>query len=223
MALSTNNLVKEITPDEWRAAQYGEANFWAQFLLNNGLTCEDDFLKFVVMSYFEIHPDHTDFGEETLVDVGGGPIGILTMLKAKRKIVVDPLPIPTKDESIERLTDMGEEIHLPDEMADKVFLYNVLQHVMSPEKVMKECWRILKTGGTFFILEQINDKTEDYITHPHYLTPEFFQDMFFYFNEVTGIKWVLDKNCEMRYPHHRPDCNCDFICIIVKKGITQCH
>lgn len=169
------------------------------------------------MPYFEITPD-MDFSNEVLVDIGGGPIGILTQLKAKRKIVVDPLSIPTKDESIERLTDMGEEISLPDEIANKVFLCNVLQHVMSPEKVMKECWRILKTGGTFFILEQINDQTKDYIMHPHYLTQEFFQDMFFYFNSVTGIKWIVDEHCAMMYPHHQPESKCDIICIIVKKG-----
>jgi SAM-dependent methyltransferase len=106
--------------------------------------------------------------EGTWVEVGIGPLGVgcihfLPKSQDRTLIGVDPLPKielsktligavealinACHGENYRQVTCMGESIELSSDSAALVDCYNVLDHCYSPEKVLKEIWRILKPGG----------------------------------------------------------------------------
>lgn len=72
--------------------------------------------------------------------------------KVRRRIGVDLVEFTTPIDGIELIrTDMGE-VPLPDNSVDVVMARSVMEHVVDPEKVYREMWRILKPGGHFIFL-----------------------------------------------------------------------
>jgi ubiquinone/menaquinone biosynthesis C-methylase UbiE len=71
-----------------------------------------------------------------------------------------------------RIRRPAESTGLPSAIADQVYIYNLLQHVISPIHVLDECTRLLKSGGKVFLLEQLNLPTDS--EHPHTLRIEMF-------------------------------------------------
>lgn len=94
-----------------------------------------------------------NFKNKTVVDIGCGLKGVLGVIKAKRKIGIDPsitdelkkkINLP---EDIEYLSDKAESISLEDESVHVVFMINTFNHVQDPKKVLSEINRILKKEG----------------------------------------------------------------------------
>jgi 2-polyprenyl-3-methyl-5-hydroxy-6-metoxy-1,4-benzoquinol methylase len=46
----------------------------------------------------------------------------------------------------------GERIPLPDQAFDLITCYDVMEHVVSPAEVIRECWRVLRPGGRFAVV-----------------------------------------------------------------------
>jgi SAM-dependent methyltransferase len=46
----------------------------------------------------------------------------------------------------------GEDMPLPSDSFDLITLDDVLEHVISPERVLEECWRVLRPGGRVAIV-----------------------------------------------------------------------
>ncbi len=203
-------LLKKI---EWRRAQKGEERWWREWLKENPSANDDDWIG-TVLRYFELE-EGKDFGRNSvLVDIGSGPIGLLTKLKAKERIAVDPLGIESFDKTIIRIKAPGESIPLEDEKSDCVFIYNVLQHVRSPEKVLKEAMRILKTDGQLYLLEQLNLPTDK--LHPNSLKLEMF-DAWLAANNYKVIKKTKEDDCYFDHPH-KPGSGYAVLCLIVTKN-----
>lgn len=194
--------------DRWNLAQIGEKAFWENHLKQD--MTDDIWLSFV-LSFFDINVG-SDFGQETIVDVGSGPIGILSKLKSKSKIAVDPIDIQSVDTSITRIKAMGENTGLNGGIADRVFLYNVLQHVCDTEAVLNEIERITKDGGTIHILEQLNVPTDN--EHLHSLKETLF-DEWVSKHEFIILRRQVDNN--RRFGRGTPSLGCQIICLIVKK------
>jgi len=167
----------------------------------------------MVLEYFELK-EKENFRNKILVDIGSGPTGILTRLQAKEKIAVDPLLIDSTDPSIKRIKARGEEIPLNYQVADCVFLYNVLQHVISPEKVLDEGLRILKSGGTFYILEQLNLPVDP--AHPHSLKLEMF-DNWISKNNFKIIKKTIENDCYLNFDQSAPGSGYAVLCLVLVK------
>lgn len=198
----------------WKKAQVSEKLFWNNWFEENPTQNDNKWLVGTVLKYFEIK-DGQDFGEEILVDIGSGPIGILTRFKSKNKIAVDPLEIDSIDKSIKRIKAPGENTTLESNFADKVFMYNVLQHVCAPEKILNEINRILKHGGTAYILEQLNLPTD--IGHPSSLKLKIFEN-FLADNNIEIIKKSLDKDCCFDFGL-KPGSGYSILCLIIKKPL----
>ena len=201
-----------IKKHRWQKAQRGEARWWENWLKENPDAQDNEWLG-TVLNYFELEEGH-DFENETLVDIGSGPIGVLTKLKASKKVAVDPISISTVDSSIERIIAPGEKTTLPDSYADRVFMYNCLQHVCSPETVLNEIYRILKKDGTAYILEQLNLPTDR--EHPHSLKIKLFKN-WLQKNNFQVIKETQEQDCYFDHPH-TPGCGYSILCLCVKKS-----
>jgi SAM-dependent methyltransferase len=52
--------------------------------------------------------------------------------------------------SVEFVTGFGEELPFRDNYFDAITSVDVFEHVEDLEKVLRECWRVLKTGGTVY-------------------------------------------------------------------------
>lgn len=99
-----------------------------------------------------------DFGDKTVIDIGGSGQSILLKSKAKKKVVVDPI-LPSdwmmlryKEAGIEFIQAKGEDF-IADETFDEALIYNVLQHVENPEKIVKNILGYSKVVRTFEYIE----------------------------------------------------------------------
>ena len=118
-----------------------------------------------------------DLKGKSVVDIGCGPISLLLRSKNfERAVGVEPLFYSDKvdDEyskrNVELLRIPAEDINV-DSIGnfDEVWMYNCLQHVMSPSEIID---KIQKIGNKIRIFEWINIEAHE--VHPHMLTEEFF-------------------------------------------------
>jgi len=119
--------------------------------------------------YLKLFNISNDFGEKTVLDIGCGPFGgMLSIIKAKRKIGIDPMMNDYKKEfkdkinldSIEVRNEFVEDITLPTNIADVIFCVNALDHFLSPPKVVRQIHRLLKKGGVFYLYVHLKTKEE---------------------------------------------------------------
>ncbi len=93
-------------------------------------------------------------GEKTLIgnilDIGGGGrrwshYRFLPLTKVARVQTVDVVERPGTDFVLD-ITK--ERVPLPDSSQDHIFLFNILEHLTSPNAALREAHRLLKDGGT---------------------------------------------------------------------------
>lgn len=100
--------------------------------------------------------------EGTILDLGAGNgIASRAFAKCGAEMVYALEPDPsddigrgairhlTEDMPVELIDSYGEEIPLPDDTADIVYTRQVLHHTSDLPQVLRECTRVLKTGGVF--------------------------------------------------------------------------
>lgn len=81
-----------------------------------------------------------DFGDKTVLDVGGGPYSMLLKSKAKLRVVLDPCEYPNwvkvryKECGIELIQKKAEEMEFTHGF-DIILCYNVLQHTVNPAEI----------------------------------------------------------------------------------------
>lgn len=158
-------------------AQDEERNWWADCsnMLGEELK-QTVYAQYMGLKFHENDgkPYQIDLTGKRVVDIGGGPQSLL--LKANgaiRRVVADPCDYPNwvatryTETQIDYLKVPGEEID--DDIlkeADEVWIYNVLQHVQSPETIIKKA----KQAGKIRIFEWLEAGTNH--AHPHELTKE---------------------------------------------------
>lgn len=111
-------------------------------------------------------------GNKSILDIGGGPTSMLLkvydLVKGK---IYDPIDYPKwtvdryNSKNIEVVVDYGENV---DESGwDEVWIYNCLQHVTDPERIIKNA---LKSAKVLRIFEWVDIPPHE--GHPHMLTEE---------------------------------------------------
>jgi SAM-dependent methyltransferase len=116
---------------------------------------------------------------KSILDIGCGPWSmLLRCYNAGRLVGVDPLQYPPsvvrryRNYGIEFLNLPGEQIPPPEQQAcfgyfDEVWIYNVLQHVVDPQKVLQNA---IASAAKLRIIEWVN--IPPHPGHPHMLTAE---------------------------------------------------
>lgn len=106
-----------------------------------------------------------DTYDKRILEVGGGPIGVITDIPAKKKFILDPLT-----EEYRRywscpyhVKGVGEAIPLETDSIDLVVVTNALDHCQTPEIVIHEVKRVLRAGGWLAVHNCINLAS----IHPH--------------------------------------------------------
>jgi hypothetical protein len=110
-----------------------------------------------------------DLRGSSVVDLGGGPVSMLLKCVGGNGVVVDPCPYPQwvadryQAAEIDYRVETAEGFRLPDRFSE-CWIYNVLQHVEDPEKVVASA----KANAYLLrIFEWV--ETETNIGHPHTL------------------------------------------------------
>lgn len=132
----------------WEKAQEWEKEWWGGCVNTYGEE-EKQLLYANRMGLKTFHdgksPYNFDLGGALVLDVGGGPCSLLLKCRNVKGVVIDPLPFPAwvleryKLVSIEFMQMAAEDLDAED--FDEVWIYNVLQHVQSPELVISNAQR----------------------------------------------------------------------------------
>jgi hypothetical protein len=127
----------------------------------------------------------------SVIDIGGGPVSLLLKThNAGRRIVVDPCGYPQwitdrySLAGIELHKIKGEDINpsiLP--LVDECWMYNCLQHVDDPIKVISSTLLMCKI---LRVCEAIGTRVA--AGHPHTFTPEWFDEHFGGEGKVEHVK-----------------------------------
>lgn len=106
----------------------------------------------------------------SVLDIGGGPSSILLKCEDVLGSVVDPCDYPQwirdryKEAGIAYHKETGETYE-PDSIFDEVWIYNVLQHTIDPELIIKNALSCSKIVRIFEWIEEPKS-----IGHPHSLS-----------------------------------------------------
>jgi len=108
--------------------------------------------------------------DKVVMDAGCGPLGgVCSRINdAKQKIGLDPqmsvyfhLLDNEKPQDVLYCRRRAEKIDVfPDERIDIIFCTDTLDHIVNPEKAVKEFYRILKNGGTVCLLVHLRKKEQ---------------------------------------------------------------
>lgn len=132
-----------------------------------------------------------------ILEVGSGPVGIASFLRAGERVAVDPLCdyystqpalIRHRSPDVRYQSVRGEELPFPDAHFDLVILDNVIDHVRNADGVMREIRRVLGEKGVLFftvnlhplwgsLLHRMLSKTGVDKGHPHTFTLDGARDL----------------------------------------------
>lgn len=182
--MSNNTSGVAIDKERWSAAQVKEAGYWRNC---NGAVAWGEFVKHEMdareMGLFSDYGDECnelDMQGKSVLDVGGGPVSMtLRCYNAGQLLVVDPCNYPSCVErryyrhGINFLRAAGEDLdkcELVGDTFDEVWIYNLLQHVRDPEKIVQNALERISPTGCLRMFEWLWIPSDE--CHPHTLTPE---------------------------------------------------
>lgn len=162
--------------EKWQEAQKFELDWhlYQQFNTYNEETKQYTYASLMGLNYYKTNyygQIGWDFGEDSLIDIGGGESSILLKSKARKRTVLDPLMDRFPKWIRERYDCAGIEIisskaeDFDSGLYDCVLIYNVLEHTDDPEKIIKNARKISKVIRIFEWLD-----TPTNIGHIHTLT-----------------------------------------------------
>lgn len=155
----------------WKQAQAWECKWWGT--CQNTLGEEIKQITYAQRMGLVNHHDgrspyNYDLRGASVLDIGGGPASLLLKcINAGRMVVMDPLAVPEWALARYRLAGIeywqrpAEELEA-EALFDEVWIYNVLQHVMNPERVIGNAQ---KAGGIIRLFEWIETAVNE--GHPH--------------------------------------------------------
>ncbi|MGB9614359.1 MAG: class I SAM-dependent methyltransferase, partial [Fervidobacterium sp.] len=97
---------------------------------------------------------------ENILEVGSGPVGIVSFLNWGKRYAVDPLEdfyrtnpalCEVRDSEVSYIKGCGESLPFEDGFFYLVILDNVLDHVQNATKVLDEIYRVLSREGALFL------------------------------------------------------------------------
>lgn len=130
----------------WEEAQKWEAE-WHDTCINsyNEETKQYIYTRFMGLDEYKVNyygQIGWDFGEKSVLDVGCGPYSILMKSKGKVKHGIDPCDYPQWVYERYKCADVllhkipAEDFTSPSIIYDEALIYNCLQHVIDPKKII---------------------------------------------------------------------------------------
>ena len=156
----------------WELAQHYEHEWWGT---EPNRRWDEEIAKQGTYARLMGLPADLDMGSKTILDVGCGPVSMLLRATHGGSVAVDPLVM--SDETKAEFADADVVLHQgkaedfkPWKRFDEGWIYNCLQHVDDPNRVMS---MLLRSVDTVRIFEWIDMPVCE--GHPHMLTVEQFE------------------------------------------------
>lgn len=161
---------RKFFPIRWK--EFNELNYWNKKKREEGRLSNEHYAYFYT-HHFGI--EASQYNGKIILDIGCGPRGSLEWASmALRRIGLDPLAkeylrLGANQHQMEYIAASSEKIPLKDAECDAVFSFNSLDHVEDVDQTLKEIKRIVRPGGVFLLLVEVNHPP----THcePHELKP----------------------------------------------------
>jgi SAM-dependent methyltransferase len=123
-----------------------------------------------------------------ILEIGCGGYGVISKIeKAGLKIGIDPLMLAyadsySLDDKSVYISGLGENIPVKEGLIDLCFCNNVLDHTSSPQRIVREIYRVLKPGGVSIL--------------GMYCQPNAFQRL------IYSLKEKIKFSRDIYHPHH---------------------
>lgn len=175
----------------WDEDQKWENDWWGTCQNTFGEE-EKQFIYAEKMGLKRYHDGKSSFSFSSkgyILDIGGGPVSMLLKCPMASGVVADPCPYPSWVEErytlagIEYAQLSGEELDYRARTFDEVWIYNCLQHVAYPERVVENA---LHAGSIIRVFEWL----EVGVTkgHPQNLTETLMNKWFRGYGKVEQIR-----------------------------------
>jgi len=127
--------------------------------------------------------DYDFLSNKDVLEIGCGPTGIIFQLQeAKSRVGIDPMDLDLLEGDWKRQIlsrAIGERLPFQNDSFDAVISFNSLDHVIDPNSIIKEIYRVLRPNGDFLlwlyclrncysILKRSLDKLDS--PHPYHFT-----------------------------------------------------
>lgn len=190
----------KITDERWKIAQEHEFKFHEKDGCREDIRLNYERSYNIIFNYLEI--DKEELKNKTILEIGPAYYPALLNVNTKESYVVEPLfdqfPQQIRDlynnKKINVLKCMAEDLDKVNLNFDEVWIFNLLQHVQDPEKVLNNAYQ---HSSKVRIFEPINLPTD--ICHPHTFDKKYFEDMFpktqFKVHSGGSISNFHDANC----------------------------
>ena len=183
--------------DRWEQAQKKERIYHKKHFIKieDREKYRTDLNHFFLKKYFDL--DLKFFEEKRVLEVGCGTRGVIYYLdEAKYRIGIEPMNLDGMIEDWKKQFvkyGIGEQIPFENNSFDIVLAINILDHVIDPKKVIRECYRVLKKGGKLILsVHVLSPKATIFrpflnrfdAPHPHHFTEKEFLNLFSVFNII---------------------------------------
>ena len=147
-----------------------------------------------------------------MLEVGSGPVGIVSALKWGDRYAIDPLEdfyrenetlTQFRDPYVHYLKGVGEQLPFEGESFLVIILDNVIDHTRAPGRVLMEIHRVLSPAGRLYLalnvhttwgalLHSVLAKLQIDRGHPHSFTPASLRSIIRSSGFVIQVEWVDD-------------------------------
>ncbi|WP_421773544.1 class I SAM-dependent methyltransferase [Gracilimonas sp.] len=139
--------------------EYNELRFWKRKEQEEG-SLSNDHYEFFYTTHFNLSKDF--YAGKNILDIGCGPRGSLEWAdNAEKRIGLDPLAdeylkLGAKNHKMEYVNSGSESMPYEMDYFDVVCSFNSIDHVESLEDTISEIKRVLKQGGVFLLITDVN-------------------------------------------------------------------
>jgi SAM-dependent methyltransferase len=143
--------------------------------------------------------------EDTVVDLGCGGGAVLSALRCRRRIGVEPNPVAGAEARKAALEVVPTLNEVPDSSADVVISNHCLEHCLRPLDEIREARRVLKPGGRLVVVVPIDDwrgqrryTPADVDHHLYTWTPQLIGNLL----QEAGFEVGLVRSVTRAWPRH---------------------
>lgn len=156
--------------NRWRKAQESERSWWRR-VADNIEHGKAEPLAWYGWKASELerrisrHIDNEEKQEARILEVGSGPVGIVSFLPWGRRYAIDPLEdfyqghralTELRHQEVVYLKGRGEELPFNMFSFSVVIIDNVIDHTNQPEQIVKEIHRLLNRNGIMYLSVNIH-------------------------------------------------------------------
>jgi glycosyltransferase involved in cell wall biosynthesis/ubiquinone/menaquinone biosynthesis C-methylase UbiE len=153
--LTTDGTIQDFDKEKTKE----EMAYWLERKKSEG-TLGNTHYQYFFTQHFELN--EAFYSDKKIMDIGCGPRGSLEWATmAQSRVGLDPLAdhyrtLGTDRHAMQYIASHAEDIPFPGNFFDLISSFNSLDHVNNLDKTISEIKRVLKPGGIFLLLTEVN-------------------------------------------------------------------